>query len=71
MTPDSIAAEIYWLAPFPDFHLNAVHVPARYDWRVWNFLLPWTFIIEIAICLAPGLLLHHSLGRVRKQRFFR
>ena len=65
---DSIAAEIYWLAPFSDFHLNAVRVPARYDWWVWNFLLHWTFIIELAICLIAGLLLHNSLGKARKQR---
>ena len=71
MTPDSIAAEIYWLAPFPDFHLNAVRVPARYDWWVWNFILHWTFAIEIAICLAPGLLLRRTLGKTRKRRFSR
>jgi len=35
---DSFAAEIYWFAPFSDWHLNAVIVPARFDWWVWNFV---------------------------------
>lgn len=49
---DSLAAEIYWLAPFSPWSLNLVHVPARYGWWVWNFILHWTFFAELAICLA-------------------
>ena len=52
MVLDSFAASIFWLAPFSDVHLNAVEVPARLDWGVWNFVFHWTFAIEIAICLA-------------------
>lgn len=68
---DSIAGEIYWLAPFSYFHFNAVPVPARYDWWVWNFILHWTFSIEIAICLAAGLLLYRSRGKPRKTALLR
>lgn len=49
---DSLAAEIYWLAPFSSWSLNLVHVPARYGWWVWNFILHWTFFAELAICFA-------------------
>ena len=52
MALDSFAASIFWLRPFSDLHLNAVTVPARFDWWVWNFVLHWTFAAEIAICLA-------------------
>ncbi|SHE83271.1 inner membrane protein [Loktanella atrilutea] len=52
MALDSFAAAIYWLRPLSDVHVNAVTVPARFDWWVWNFVLHWTFAIEIAICLA-------------------
>lgn len=50
MMLDSFAAEIYWLRPFSEFHLNAVKVPARFEWWVWNFILHWTFAVELAIC---------------------
>ncbi len=65
---DSIAAEIYWLAPFSAFHLNAVRVPARHGWWVWNFLLHWTFALEIALCLAAGLALRSSRRKRRQWR---
>ena len=61
---DSIAAEIYWFAPFSDFHLNIVHVPAQYGWWVWNFVLHWTFALEIAICLGAVL----TLCRAHKKK---
>lgn len=51
MILDSVAAEILWLKPFSDFELNLVHVKAQYDWWVWNFVLHWTFVIEIAITI--------------------
>ncbi len=52
MLLDSFAAEIYWLRPFSDTHLNAVNVPAQFNWWVWNFVLHWTFIVEVMICVA-------------------
>lgn len=53
---DSFAAEIFWLRPFSDWHLNVVKVPARFDWWIWNFVLHWTFLAEIVICSAAGAL---------------
>lgn len=52
MILDSVAAEIYWLSPLADFQVNLVEVPARYDWWVWNFVLHWTFLVELSITLA-------------------
>ncbi len=54
MVLDSFAAEIYWLRPFSDAHLNAVDVPAKHNWWVLNFILHWTFAAELAICFVAG-----------------
>jgi inner membrane protein len=51
---DSFAAEIYWLKPLSDMHLNVVEVPAQYNWWVWNFVFHWTFAVELAICLVAA-----------------
>ena len=57
---DSVAAEIYWLAPFSSWHLNLAAVPAVHSWWVWNFVLHWTFALEICLCLAALLLFIRS-----------
>lgn len=54
MALDSIAAGIAWLMPFTSYEVNLVLVNARYDWWVWNFILHWTFLLEIAIIAAAG-----------------
>lgn len=54
MVLDSIAAEIAWFAPFSDRRLELVTVPARYDGWVWNFILHWTFVLEVVICGAAA-----------------
>ena len=51
MVLDSIAAEIMWLYPFSNWQLNLVKVPAQYHWWVWNFVLHWTFMLEITIII--------------------
>lgn len=55
MVLDSVAAEIHWLAPFSDWELELVTVPARYGWWVWNFLLHWTFGLELLITAIAAL----------------
>jgi inner membrane protein len=62
MVLDSIAAEILWLKPFADLEVNLVKVPARYGWWVWNFVLHWTFLLELAIVLAAGITLWRATG---------
>lgn len=49
MVLDSVAADIMWLKPFSDAQVNLFHVEAQYDWWVWNFILHWTFALELAI----------------------
>lgn len=51
MVLDSVAAEIYWLRPLAALQVNLVEVPARYDWWVWNFVLHWTFLLELSITI--------------------
>ncbi len=51
---DSIAGHIMWLAPFSDWTLNLVEVPARYDWWVWSFMTHWVFAAELAIIFAAA-----------------
>lgn len=55
MVLDSVAAEIYWLKPFSNVELNLVHVDAQYDWWVWNFVLHWTFLIELTITVIAAI----------------
>lgn len=52
MMLDSIAAEISWLYPFASGNVNLVKVPAHYGWWVWNFVLHWTFGLELLIITA-------------------
>lgn len=61
---DSVAAEIYWLAPFSFQYINLVEVPATYAWWVYSFVLHWTFALELMICTAAIGLLAYA----RKQK---
>ena len=52
---DSVVGDIWWLAPFIDkpyalFHIEALHQP----WWL-NFLLHWSFLLELSISLAAVL----------------
>ncbi|ETD90981.1 metal-dependent hydrolase (plasmid) [Rhodobacter capsulatus] len=62
---DSVAAGVGWLRPLSTIEVNLVEVPARYNWWVWNFVLHWTFGLELAIILAAGLTLRRDLLRRR------
>lgn len=49
---DTFNSAMYWLAPFSWQRTTFFEVPAVYGWWVWNFILNWTFLAEVAICLA-------------------
>lgn len=66
MVLDSIAAGIGWLRPFSDWQVNLVAVPARHGWWVWNFILHWTFLLELAICVWAALVLWRSRRQVAR-----
>jgi inner membrane protein len=52
MLLDSVASGILWLYPFDNNYIGLWHIPARYDWWVANYLLHWTFLLELVIVAA-------------------
>lgn len=50
MVLDSVVGDIWWFAPFLDRPFALFTVPALY--RPWwlNFILHWSFALELAIC---------------------
>jgi inner membrane protein len=48
---DSIAGDIYWFAPFVHGAYSLVTVPARYEPWWLNFILHWTFWVEMIIVM--------------------
>jgi inner membrane protein len=56
MALDSVAAGIWWLWPLAEVEVNLVRVPAGQGWWVWNFVLHWTFLLELALVAAAAAL---------------
>lgn len=48
---DTIAGGIAWLYPYSTNRYVLVAVPAVHGWWVWNFVLHWTFALEVGLCL--------------------
>jgi hypothetical protein len=46
---DTIIGDIWWLAPFVDRPFSMFPVPARYHPWWLNFLLHWSFALELAL----------------------
>ena len=46
---DTVSGGIAWLYPYDAGSIVLIDVPARFDWWVWNFILHWSFLPEIAI----------------------
>ena len=46
---DSIVGGIAWLGPWFMQYSVLVHVPAHHDWWVLNFLLHWSFGLELVL----------------------
>jgi len=49
MVLDSIVGDIWWLAPFVDQRFSLFAVPALYKPWWLNFILHWSFALELAI----------------------
>jgi len=49
---DTPVGGIAWLFPLQKNLMHIVEVPAVRSWWVWNFILHWTFLIEILICIS-------------------
>jgi inner membrane protein len=56
MVLDTLAGGIRWLWPISDRSLVLVTVPAGQSWWVWNFVLHWTFLLEMALVVAAAAL---------------
>ena len=52
---DSIAGSVRWLAPFSDLETTLVVIPPGPQGWIWSFVTHWTFGVEIAICVAAGI----------------
>lgn len=59
---DTVAGGIRWLWPFSRAELVLAHVPARHDAWVLNFVLHWSFGLELVI-LAAALAAERSARR--------
>ncbi|NTV95177.1 MAG: metal-dependent hydrolase [Thiobacillus sp.] len=46
---DSVAGDIWWLWPWFDVPFSLVAIPALHAHWVLNYLLHWTFVLELAI----------------------
>ena len=69
MILDSIAAPIHWFYPFSQKAFQLVEVPSVYDWWVWNFILHWSFVLEIGICLCAGFVLIQEFKKSNSDKF--
>lgn len=49
LTLDTVTGQIHWLYPFSTTTFTLVTVPAVHEWWVSNFLLHWTFAIELLL----------------------
>ncbi len=63
---DTIVGHIYWLYPLSYESFAFFEVPARYGWWVWNFVLHWSFALEIGLWLWASAVL--ALSGRRKRR---
>ena len=64
MVLDSLVGDIWWFAPFVDRPFSIAHVPALYSPWWLNFLLHWSFTVELFIC-AGALWLYRERSRMR------
>lgn len=48
---DSVAGEVWWFAPYSDKAFALVTVTARFKPWWLNFILHWSFALELLICL--------------------
>ncbi|UCH72937.1 MAG: metal-dependent hydrolase [Rhodospirillales bacterium] len=51
---DTVTGGIAWLYPFGAGKFALIDVPARFDRWVWNFVLHWSFLLEITILAWAG-----------------
>ncbi len=65
---DTVAGGIHWYAPWSTEEVRWIEVPAVHDWWIANFILHWSFGIELAFVLAAIVVRARGLGRGRQRR---
>jgi inner membrane protein len=60
---DSIVGDIAWLYPLSDKQFALFTVPAKYTFWIWSFVLHWTFLFEICVLIAAGILFSRERKR--------
>jgi inner membrane protein len=63
MILDSVAGDIWWFAPWSNVPFSMFTVSARYETWWLNFLLHWTFLIEILVFVVAAVLFQRSFKR--------
>lgn len=48
---DTIVGDILWLYPFSKQMIHFFYVEARFDFWVWNFILHWSFLLEVGLVI--------------------
>lgn len=51
LTLDAVTGKIDWLYPISNHSYVLIEVSPLYSWWVWNFVINWTFLLEIAIII--------------------
>lgn len=64
---DTPVGGILWGWPVSAHPFMPIEVPARFDWWVWNFILHWTFLAELAV-LGWAAYESRAIGRFRALR---
>lgn len=60
---DTLAGDIGWCWPFSHHHWTLVTIKNTHNLWVMNFLLHWTFGVEILICLLAGWVFYKTDSR--------
>jgi len=63
---DTLVGGIYWLYPINQFYLYLVDIQPRFDWWVLNFVMHWTFALELLITLTVILKLTINQQGIKK-----
>ena len=61
---DTPTGGIAWGWPVSQHRFLLVEIPARFDWWVWNFVLHWAFLAELAIVARAA----HEFGVIGRFR---
>ena len=66
---DTVVGHIRWWFPFSNQYFVLFHVPSRYPLWIWNFVLHWTFTIEIVLVSAAVAVWHGKKNRRRADKY--